>query len=268
MIQELALSNQKYINISNTFKSILKGNSRISPLTQRLKSKTGRSNGRIVCPRRGHFNKRIYRFIDFKRIIFPNERGVVLLTEHDPIRSAYIALICYPVGLFTYILKPSKLEIGDSIINQSNKPNHVGDSSTLRKFSSGVLIHNIDSKIARSAGCSAILIRKDKNQALLKLKSGELRFFNLSTIASLGYVSNENHFLRNIRKAGTVRYLGKRPRTRPSSMNPVDHPMGGRTRGGKQPTNKKGIINTSRPTKKQYRSSILYTKRQLKLLKQ
>jgi len=268
MNHSLHISKQTSINISLSLKKIIKDNKRLVTLTQRIKSKAGRSNGRIVCPRRGNFNKRIYRFIDFKRIIFPQEQGLILLSQHDPIRFANIALVCYPVGLFTYILQPAKTAAGDFITNHSIKPTHMGDSASLVNFPSGVLLHNINAKIARSAGCSAILVRKDYDQALLKLKSGELRFFNLSTVASLGNVSNENHFLRDYKKAGVMRYLGKRPRTRPSSMNPVDHPMGGRTRGGKQPTNKKGVITLNRTTKKHRHASILYTKRQLKLLKQ
>jgi large subunit ribosomal protein L2 len=267
MNQQYSSSNQNYINISTKFNEIIKVKARITPLTQNLKSKGGRANGRIVCPRRGNFNKRIYRFIDFKRLIFPQQRSLILLSQHDPMRFANIALVCFPEGLFTYILQPSKTHIGDCITNLSHKPLNIGDSSTLAKFPSGVLIHNINGFLARAAGCSAILVRKDDNQALLKLKSGELRFFSLSTIASLGNVSNENHFLRNYKKAGVIRYLGFRPRTRPSSMNPVDHPMGGRTRGGKQPTNKKGIITLNRSTKKHRHNSILLTKRQLKLLK-
>jgi large subunit ribosomal protein L2 len=268
MNQHFNIANQNYITISKSLQKIIKVTSRIASLTQNIKNKGGRSNGRIVCPRRGNFNKRIYRFIDFKRIIFPKEHGIILLSQHDPMRFANIALICYPTGLFSYILQPAKVNLGDIVINNCDKPNHNGDSASLAKFPSGILLHNINAKISRSAGCSAILIRKDHDQALIKLKSGELRFFNLSSIASMGSVCNENHFLRNLKKAGTSRYLGKRPRIRPSSMNPVDHPMGGRTRGGKQPTNKKGIITLNRSTKTHRQTSILFTKRQLKLLKQ
>lgn len=241
---------------------------KITSLTTRIKNRGGRTNGRIVCPRRGDYHKRIYRFIDFKRIIFPTEKGIVLSSQYDPIRTANILLVCYPSGVFSYILQPSKITVGDTITNLSNKPSNMGDSATLAKFPSGVLLHNLNGQLSRAAGCSAILVRKDADQALMKLKSGELRFFNLSTIASLGNISNENHFLHNYKRAGVMRHLGRRPRVRPSAMNPVDHPMGGRTRGGVQPTNIKGVITLNRPTKKRYHNSILFTKRQLKLLKQ
>jgi len=111
------------------------------------------------------------------------------------------------------------------------------------------------------------LVRKDYNHCLLKLKSGELRYFSSSAQATLGTVGKEDHFLKHLGKAGVTRRLGRRPRTRPSSMNPVDHPMGGRTRGGCQPMNSKGINMTNRTTKKYYHPAILFTKRQLKFKK-
>jgi large subunit ribosomal protein L2 len=268
MVQHSNISKYLYKDIFHSFNKVIKAKIRLPSLSQRLKSKGGRINGSIIVERRGDYHKRIYRFIDFKRIIFPEESGLVLYSQHDPIRTANILLLCYPSGLFSYIIQPAKVIVGDFITNFSSKPTYYGDAASLAKFSSGVLVHNIQGKIARAAGSSAIVVRKDHDQALLKLKSGELRFFNLSVIASLGSVGNENLFLRNYRKAGILRHLGHRPRVRPTSMNPVDHPLGGRTRGGSQPMNKKGIVTLNRPTKKHYHNSILTTKRQLKLSKQ
>jgi len=236
----------------------------IKSLSFRLKNSGGRSEGTIIAPRRGSLHRRIYRYIDFNRIFLPSYKALVLRTIHDSNRTASLSLICFPVGLLTYILKPAK--INDFIINLTKTTPNLGDSSLLKNFSSGSIIYNINGKIARSAGCSALLIRQEDNQALLKLKSGELRFFNSVNIASLGSASNENHFLKEIEKAGRQRYLGNRPRTRPSSMNPVDHPLGGRTRGGSFPKNKKGVITLNRPTVKDQNPNILYTKRQLKIL--
>jgi len=258
-------SNYYFFDILKTIKNIVKVKSRIKPLTGRLRSKGGRNNGLINSPRRGDYYRRIYRYIDFKRVILPDYKGFALSFLYDPNRSANICLVCYPIGVFSYILQPTKVTSGDAIINMSSSPINFGDSSSLSQIPSGRLIHNIQGKFTRSAGCSTILVRKDFDQALMKLKSGELRFFHTSVLASLGSIGNENHFLRDYRKAGTMRLLGKRPRTRPSSMNPVDHPMGGRTRGGVQPMNKKGIITLNRKTVKKHHPSILYTKRQLKL---
>jgi large subunit ribosomal protein L2 len=240
----------------------------IKPLTSSLKNKGGRSRGHIVMPRRGAYRTRIHRFIDFKRYILPKQKGLVLRHDYNPNGSADVSLICYPLGIIAYILKPIHLEVGQVIVNLATLPINYGDSAYIADLPSGALIHNIDRVFIRSAGCSAILVRKDLNQALLKLKSGELRFFHISMIASFGTVGNENHFLRDYKYAGVMRRLGQRPRTRACSMNPVDHPLGGRTRGGAQPVNIKGIITLNRKTVHQHHPAILYTKRQLKLLRQ
>jgi len=164
--------------------------------------------------------------------------------------------------------------VGDIIKNlagdTSNKPKAIGDAAPLANFGSGVLVHNVGlypksiGQLTRAAGCFTILVRKETDHVLLKLKSGELRYMDSSVTGTLGAVACETRFLRNYKKAGVMRHLGQRPRTRPSAMNPVDHPMGGRTRGGFQPCNPKGVIMTHRSTKKRYHPAILLTKRQLK----
>jgi len=240
------------------------------PLRIRKNYKAGRSFGRIVSPRRGSFQKHNYRFIDYKRSAFSEEYGLILRNVYIPGQSSYGALVCFPNGGFGYIISPAKIQIGDLVRNNTLNPKNYGDSSALRNHNLGSIIHNITShpkgkgKATRAAGSSTILIRKDHGHCLVKLKSGELRYFISSAIATVGSVGNENHFLRHLGKAGVVRHLGKRPRTRPASMNPVDHPMGGRTRGGAQPMNPKGIITTNRSTKGYYHPAIFLTKRQLK----
>lgn len=240
---------------------------KFKPLQFRIKSKAGRSHGRIVVKNRSLLNKRLYRFIDYKRVILPQSRALILREYYVSI-SRRIALISFTQGVFTHIILPSK--INSVVYNYTESPSNPGDSAQLQYLTSGSLIHNISlrpmgtGKFIRSAGCSAILVRKDKFVSLLKLKSGELRYFNNFNTATLGSVGNETHFLRDLKKAGTNRYLGKRPRVRPSAMNPVDHPMGGRTKGGCQPMNPHGVINKNRSTKRYYPLSIFITKRQLK----
>jgi len=257
-------------NIQAQLNNVIKPERRFSALNTRIRSIAGRSAGQIVSPRRSNFAKRIYRFIDFKRIVLPGQYGLVLRNHYDPDRSAPICLVCYPIGVFIHILKPSKISLGDIIQNRAVSPSNSGDSSTLFKFSSGHLLHNISlypnrtGQLTRSAGCSTILVRKETDHALLKLKSGELRYVNCSVTATLGAVGGETHFLRNYKYAGVMRRLGKRSRTRPSAMNPVDHPLGGRTRGGTQAMNKKGIITLNRPSVKTRHPAILYTRRQMK----
>ena len=195
----------------------LKKNEKIKNIQIRRHSKGGRSDGKIISPRKGDFIKRIYRFIDFKRNIILHQKAIYLRTIYDPNRTASIGLLCYPMGIISYILKPAKIENGEMIGNIENPkdPIFYGDASKIANFNSGVLIYNINGKFIRSAGASAILVRKDAEQALLKMKSGELRYFNQEMMATSGTVNNENHFLRNYKKAGTMRLLGKRPRTRP-----------------------------------------------------
>jgi len=255
-----------FIHISESFKEICRIKSRIHPLCYRLQSKGGRVLGQIICPRRGDYNKRIYRFIDFSRIILPGERSLVLSSVYDSNRTAPVTLLSFPMGVLTYILTPAYLITGQALINMSTSPLNYGDSASLANFPSGVLLHNLTGKFVRSAGCSLILIRKDFDQALIKLKSGEIRSFHTSAVASLGIIGNENHFIEDYKHAGAIRHQGRRPRTRPSAMNPVDHPLGGRTRGGAQPCNKKGVITLNRPTVYKHHPHILYTKRQLKFV--
>jgi large subunit ribosomal protein L2 len=234
-------------------------------LHSRILSTGGRMAGTIVAPRRKNYSRIIYRYIDLNRLLVPQLTGIFIRAVYDARRTGSLGLICYPIGVISYILTPMKLNIGAFITNMAAGTIFYGDAAVLSNFASGVLIYNINGKFIRSAGTSAILIRKDAEQALLKLKSGELRYFSQLLIASSGVVSNDHHFLRHYKKAGIVRHLGRRPRTRPSAMNPVDHPLGGRTRGGCFPKNIKGIITLNRPTVKKHNISILYTKRQLKL---
>jgi large subunit ribosomal protein L2 len=257
-----------FIRIYKTLTHISKRSSSIKPLSYRLPNKGGRVSGRIITPRRGNLHRRIYRYLDFKRLLLPNQKGLLLRTVYSANHTAALGLICYPVGLLTYILNPTKIYEGDFIVNGGLSPIFYGDATSIANFPSGSLIYNIAGRFTRSAGCSTILVRQDYDQALLKLKSGELRYFNTSVVASSGTVCNENHFITDYKKAGRMRHLGFRPRTRPSSMNPVDHPMGGRTRGGCAPMNRKGVITLNRPTVFRHQHSILYTKRQLKLRRQ
>lgn len=259
------LSNSTHIKISST---------RFKPLISAIKKITGRSKGRIVSPYRGGSVKSHSRNVDYLRTVFPNRKGLVIRHDHNPRTQMLDSLISYPCGIMLYILKAQHLQIGDLVSNipsdTLDKPRSPGDAAPLSKFGSGILIHNIGlypkaiGQLTRAAGCSTILVRKETDHVLLKLKSGELRYVNSSVTGSLGAVGGETHFLRDYKKAGVMRHLGHRPRTRPSAMNPVDHPMGGRTRGGFQPCNSKGIIMTNRSTKKKYHPAILFTKRQLK----
>lgn len=215
---------------------------RINQLTAGISYNAGRNFGLISSPRKVSLIKKIYRFINFERNDYPGIKAVIRSIEYDSFRNAKIALICYPFGLLQYILSVEKLEVGNELCNFGN---NIGDSIKMKYLKGGAIINNLGlykescGKFIRSAGVSAILVRNHNNFSLVKLKSGELRLFNDNVMCVKGVVSNGKYFLRNLRKAGTaIKLLNKRPRNRPLARNPVDHPMGGRTKGGNSLTPK------------------------------
>jgi len=210
----------------------------------------GRSRGTTVTKRRGLLIKKNYRFVDFKR----NKRKNIALELvkkliNDPNRNANLSLI-YATGLFSCVLASQYTKKQKIIKNLSlpEDPKETGYSAQLQSVPLGSIIHNLENTpqmggiFIRAAGASAILLRKFAKRSLVKLKSGELRYFSNQNVASLGAVSNQDHFLKKLLRAGDSRLLGKRPRVRPSAMNPVDHPMGGRTKGGCAPQSKTGKL--------------------------
>lgn len=253
--------------------SPIKLDKRFKQLTKRISNISGRSQGQIVVRHRNGFNKRLYRFIDLKRLLLPNSLGLILRHQYNPKPHNHLALVCFAHGLFTHIILPSKVQAGDLVQNYTNTPRHAGDSAPLAYLPAGGLIHNLSlrplgsGRLIRSSGCSAILVRRDAIVSLVKLKSGELRYFNSSNTGTLGSIGDETHFLRDHKKAGTIRYLGRRPIVRASAMNPVDHPMGGRTKGGTQPLSPQGRLLFHRSTKYHHSPYIIQTQRSLKFKK-
>ena len=216
-------------------------------LTAKLNSKAGRNNyGHITVRRRGGGHKKSYRIIDFKRNKI-DVAAIVERIEYDPNRTSFIALLKYQDGEFAYILAPQKLQAGDEVIASKSfvdvKP---GNAMPLGVIPIGTIVHNIESKpgcggsVARSAGGYAQIVGKDEGYAMLKLQSGEIKMFLLDCMATVGAVSNPDNKNTKIGKAGRNRWLGIRPHVRGESMNPVDHPHGGRTRGGRHPVSPTG----------------------------
>lgn len=215
-----------------TFEEITKDKPEKSLLLP-LKKRGGRSNqGRITVRHRGGGAKRMLRIIDFKR----NKIGVpgrVAAIEYDPNRSARIALIHYADGEKRYILAPVGLGIGDTIKSGSDAEVKPGNALPLKLIPSGSLIHNIElesgrgGKLARSAGTAAQLMVKEKEYALVRLASGEVRRIRGECLATIGQVGNIDHQNIKLGKAGRKRLLGWRPTVRGSAMNPRDHPHGG-----------------------------------------
>ena len=222
-------------------------------LVEPLKKSGGRDNhGHIAVRRRGGGHKRMYRRIDFRR-----ERFGVLATvreiEYDPNRSARIALIEYADGEKRYVLHPKGLSVGDTIVSGPGSDVRTGNALPLREMPLGTFVHCIElhpgkgGQMARSAGMSAEVVAKEGEYVTLRLASTEMRRVHGRCLATIGVVGNAEHELMSKGKAGKNRWLGKRPKVRGEVMNPVDHPHGGRTRGGRNvvsPWGKKEGIKT------------------------
>ncbi len=215
-----------------------------------LKSTGGRNNsGKMTVRYIGGGHKRMYRIIDFKRDK-DTMAATVKTIEYDPNRSARIALLVYPDGEKRYMLVPNGLKVGQSIHTGAGATPDVGNTLFLSDIPLGTVVHNIElypgqgAAMARSAGAYAQLLAREGKFAILKLPSGETRMVLVTCRATIGAVSNPDHSLESHGKAGRRRWLGRRPRNRGVTMNPVDHPMGGgegRASGG-HPRSRKGLL--------------------------
>jgi large subunit ribosomal protein L2 len=190
------------------------------------------SYGHITVRHRGGGHKQKYRIIDFKRNK-DNTKAVVKAIEYDPNRTANIALLHYTDGIKAYILAPKGLKVGDIVESGDSVDIKPGNALALKNIPSGTSIHNIELKpgkggqLVRSAGASAQVLGVDGDYTLVRLQSGEVRKILSSCRATIGVVGNEQHSLIKLGKAGRKRWLGKRPQSRGSVMNPNDHPHGG-----------------------------------------
>ena len=241
-----------------------------APLLEK-KSKTGGRNnrGRITTRHVGGGHKHHYRVIDFKR----NKDGIpgkVERIEYDPNRSAHIALVLYADGERRYILAPKGVFAGDAVRSGADAPMKPGSCLPLRNIPVGSTIHNIElrpgkgGQIARSAGTSAQLVAREGAYATVRLRSGEMRKIPSECRATLGEVSNSEHSLRQLGKAGASRWRGIRPTVRGVVMNPVDHPHGGgegRTSGGRHPVTPWGMPTKGYKTRKNKRTDKFIVRR-------
>jgi large subunit ribosomal protein L2 len=227
-----------------------------------LKKSGGRNDtGKMTMRNRGGGHKRRYRIIDFKR----NRTDIaeVLTVEYDPNRTAFISLVQYPDGEKRYIIAPKDIQVGQKIVSGTGATPDLGNALPLAEIPLGSTVHNIEMKpgrgaeICRSAGTSAQLVARDGKYAVIKLPSGESRMILTTCLATIGEVSNGDHQLEISGKAGRSRWLGRRPRTRPAAMNPVDHPQGGgegRSKGG-QARSRKGTLSKGLKTRNKKKQS-------------
>jgi len=237
-----------------------------APLLESKSKNAGRNNnGRITVRHKGGGHKQHYRLIDFKR----NKDGIVGAVErleYDPNRSANIALVLYADGERRYIIAPKDVKAGTEIISGVDAPIKPGNCLPMRNIPVGSVIHCMELKpgkgaqVARSAGTSAQLVAKENNHGILRLRSGEMRKILLDCRATIGEVSNSEHGLRSLGKAGAKRWRGVRPTVRGVAMNPVDHPHGGgegRTSGGRHPVSPWGTPTKGYKTRSNKRTDKL-----------
>jgi large subunit ribosomal protein L2 len=215
-------------------------------LLEPLKKSGGRDNhGHISMRRIGGGHKRKYRIIDFKRDKF-GVVGTVKEIEYDPNRSARIALVEYADGERRYILHPKGLSVGDHVTSGPGSDVRTGNTLPLAEMPLGTTVHNVELKIGkggqmcRSAGMGAQVVAKEGDYVTLRMPSTEMRLVHMKCLATIGTVGNEEHELKSLGKAGASRWMGRRPKVRGEVMNPVDHPHGGRTRGGRNVVDKWG----------------------------
>ncbi len=229
-------------------------------LTTKIGEDAGRNNiGHITVRHKSGGHKKSFRVIDFKRDKY-NVEAVVERIEYDPNRTAFIALLKYSDGIYSYILAPHKLSVGDKIMSSRQLIDvKIGNSMPLSMIPIGSIVHNIELKpgcggaVSRSAGTYAQLVGKDGGYALVKMQSGEIRLFLLDCMATIGSVSNIDNKNVSIGKAGRSRWMGIRPTVRGVVMNPVDHPHGGgegKTSGGRHPVSPTGKSAKGKKTRK------------------
>jgi len=241
-------------------------------LTKKTKNGGRNNNGRITTRHIGGGHKQNYRIIDFKRNKW-DIPGVIERLEYDPNRTANIALVLYADGERRYMIAPKGVSAGQEIISSENAPVKAGNCMPLRNMPLGSVVHCVELKplkgaqMARSAGTSAQLVAKEGAHVTLRLRSGEMRKVLADCRAVIGEVSNSEHNLRSLGKAGASRWRGVRPTVRGVVMNPVDHPHGGgegRTSGGRHPVSPWGMPTKGYKTRKNKRTDKMIVRRRNK----
>src|SRR3954466_7468274 len=236
-------------------------------LVEGLTKSGGRNSyGRKTSRHRGGGAKRLYRKIDFKR----NKDSIpakVAAIEYDPNRTAYIALLHYADGEKRYILAPARLRVGDTVTSGPDADIRPGCALPLANIPTGTVVHNVElapgrgGQLGRAAGAAIQVVAKEAGTATLRLDSGEMRMVSAECRATVGSVGNTDHQNIAIGKAGRSRHLGKRPQTRGTAMNPVDHPHGGgegSTTPGRHPVTPWGKPTLGYRTRKKNKASDRY----------
>ena len=251
--------------VVNGFDTITTDKPEKSLLAPKKRSGGRNNSGKMTMRYIGGGHKKKYRIIDFKRDKY-GIPAIVKSIEYDPNRTAFIALLAYVDGEKRYIIAQNGLKVGQKIIAGKGATPDVGNMMLLGEIPLGTTISCIElhpgqgAVLARSAGAFAQLMARDGKYATIKLPSGETRLILVTCSAVIGVVSNSDHQLLVSGKAGRSRWLGRRPRTRPVVMNPVDHPMGGgegKSSGG-HPRSRNGIPAKGFKTRSKTKASNKY----------
>jgi large subunit ribosomal protein L2 len=235
-----------------------------APLVESQSRRAGRnSHGNITTRHQGGGHKQHYRIIDFRRNDKDGIPAKVERIEYDPNRSANILLVCYADGERRYVIAPKGVAVGAKLESGPEAPIKEGNTLPLRNIPVGTIVHCIEmlpgkgAQIARSAGASVQLLAREGEYAQLRLRSGEIRRVHVNCRATIGEVGNSEHNLRVIGKAGANRWRGIRPTVRGETMNPVDHPLGGRTRGNRHPVSPWGQPAKGKKTRTNKRTQVM-----------
>ncbi len=248
-------------HLVNFDRSTLYKGAPVKSLTEGQHSSGGRNNnGRITSRFRGGGHKQAYRRIDFRRTK-QDVVGTVERIEYDPNRTAFIALIKYEDGELAYILAPQRLAAGDRVISSERADVKPGNAMPLANIPVGTIVHNVELKIgkggqlARSAGTYVQIVGRDQDYVILRLSTSEQRLVHGRCMATIGAVSNPDKMNTTVAKAGRKRWLGRLPHNRGITMNPVDHPHGGRTKGGRHFVTPWGFPTKGKKTRKNKRTT-------------
>ena len=266
-------SAQRHVEVPDY--SVLTKTEPLKKLVVSKKRAKGRSGGQITSRHRGGGYKKLYR-----EIIFGEEKkgvpGTVKSIEYDPFRTTFIALVSYQDGDWRYLLAPQELKVGDKVICDEMTTISLANRLMLKNIPVGTPVHNIETKffqggkLVRSAGAAATILSQDGKETSLKMPSSEIRKIPSNCYASVGQLSNIEHGLIELGKAGRTRLMGRRPKVRGSAMNPVDHPYGGgegRTkRVTKRPKNIFGKVTGGKKTrpKNKYSNKFIVSRRKKK----
>jgi len=235
-------------------------------LIERQTKNAGRNNhGHVTTRHQGGGHRQHYRVIDFKR----DKDGILAKVErleHDPNRSANIALLCYADGERRYIIAPKGVSAGMQLQSGSDAPIKTGNALPLRNIPVGTIVHCIEmmpgkgAQLARSAGAGVQVLAREGSYAQLRLRSGEIRKVHIDCRATIGEAGNSEHNLESIGKAGRRRWRGIRPTVRGVAMNPIDHPHGGgegRTAAAQPPVSPWGVQSKGFKTRRNKRTQVM-----------